>query len=112
MTHSISLIAPAKLNLNLNVKEKLKNGYLLENWNFLRAFLCPGFLRSTVRESLVNILFFLIIFLVSGDELTNAFEIPCVTAPACPLIPPPLTVHTMSKISFDFVIVKGFSIAN
>ncbi len=27
MTHSISLIAPAKLNLNLNVKEKLKNGY-------------------------------------------------------------------------------------
>ncbi len=27
MTHSISLIAPAKLNLNLKVKEKLKNGY-------------------------------------------------------------------------------------
>ena len=27
MTHSISLIAPAKLNLNLIVKEKLKNGY-------------------------------------------------------------------------------------
>ena len=27
MTHSISLIAPAKLNLNLNVKYKLKNGY-------------------------------------------------------------------------------------
>ena len=27
MTHSISLIAPAKLNLNLNVKDKLKNGY-------------------------------------------------------------------------------------
>lgn len=27
MTHSISLIAPAKLNLNLSVKEKLKNGY-------------------------------------------------------------------------------------
>ena len=27
MTHSISLIAPAKLNLNLDVKNKLKNGY-------------------------------------------------------------------------------------
>ena len=27
MTNSISLIAPAKLNLNLFVKEKLKNGY-------------------------------------------------------------------------------------
>ena len=27
MTHSISLIAPAKLNLNLNIKDKLKNGY-------------------------------------------------------------------------------------
>ena len=27
MTHSISLIAPAKLNLNLYVKDKLKNGY-------------------------------------------------------------------------------------
>ena len=27
MTHSISLIAPAKLNLNLSVKDKLKNGY-------------------------------------------------------------------------------------
>ena len=27
MTHSISLIAPAKLNLNLRVKDKLKNGY-------------------------------------------------------------------------------------
>ena len=27
MTNSISLIAPAKLNLNLNVKYKLKNGY-------------------------------------------------------------------------------------
>ena len=27
MTHSISLIAPAKLNLNLIVKDKLKNGY-------------------------------------------------------------------------------------
>ena len=27
MIHSISLIAPAKLNLNLSVKEKLKNGY-------------------------------------------------------------------------------------
>ena len=27
MTHSISLIAPAKLNLNLKVKNKLKNGY-------------------------------------------------------------------------------------
>ena len=27
MTHSISLIAPAKLNLNLRIKEKLKNGY-------------------------------------------------------------------------------------
>lgn len=27
MTHSITLIAPAKLNLNLNVKNKLKNGY-------------------------------------------------------------------------------------
>mgnify|MGYP001209937557 CR=1 FL=1 len=27
MTHSISLIAPAKLNLNLNVKDKLNNGY-------------------------------------------------------------------------------------
>ena len=32
MTHSITLIAPAKLNLNLNVKDKLKNGYhLLES---------------------------------------------------------------------------------
>ena len=27
MTNSISLIAPAKLNLNLYIKEKLKNGY-------------------------------------------------------------------------------------
>ncbi len=27
MTHSISLIAPAKLNLNLSIKDKLKNGY-------------------------------------------------------------------------------------
>ena len=27
MTHSITLIAPAKLNLNLKVKNKLKNGY-------------------------------------------------------------------------------------
>ena len=27
MTRSISLIAPAKLNLNLSIKEKLKNGY-------------------------------------------------------------------------------------
>jgi 4-diphosphocytidyl-2-C-methyl-D-erythritol kinase len=27
MKHSISLVAPAKLNLNLSVKEKLKNGY-------------------------------------------------------------------------------------
>ena len=27
MTHSVSLIAPAKLNLNLSIKEKLKNGY-------------------------------------------------------------------------------------
>ena len=27
MKHSISLIAPAKLNLNLSVKDKLKNGY-------------------------------------------------------------------------------------
>ena len=27
MTNSISLIAPAKLNLDLFVKEKLKNGY-------------------------------------------------------------------------------------
>ena len=27
MTHSISLIAPAKLNLNLYVKDKLENGY-------------------------------------------------------------------------------------
>ena len=27
MTHSISLIAPAKLNLNLSINEKLKNGY-------------------------------------------------------------------------------------
>ena len=27
MTHSISLIAPAKLNLNLCIKDKLKNGY-------------------------------------------------------------------------------------
>ena len=27
MTNSITLIAPAKLNLNLNVKNKLKNGY-------------------------------------------------------------------------------------
>ena len=27
MTHSISLIAPAKLNLNLSVKDKLKDGY-------------------------------------------------------------------------------------
>jgi 4-diphosphocytidyl-2-C-methyl-D-erythritol kinase len=27
MIHSISLIAPAKLNLNLSVKDKLKNGY-------------------------------------------------------------------------------------
>ena len=27
MTNSITLVAPAKLNLNLNVKKKLKNGY-------------------------------------------------------------------------------------
>ena len=27
MTHAISLIAPAKLNLNLSIKDKLKNGY-------------------------------------------------------------------------------------
>ena len=27
MKHSISLIAPAKLNLNLYVKDKLENGY-------------------------------------------------------------------------------------
>ena len=27
MTRSISLIAPAKLNLNLSIKKKLKNGY-------------------------------------------------------------------------------------
>ena len=27
MKHSVSLIAPAKLNLNLYVKEKLDNGY-------------------------------------------------------------------------------------
>ena len=31
MTHPISLIAPAKLNLNLYVKEKLDNGYHLLN---------------------------------------------------------------------------------
>ena len=32
MTNSITLVAPAKLNLNLNVKKKLKNGYhLLES---------------------------------------------------------------------------------
>ena len=27
MTHSITLIGPAKLNLNLKVKDKLENGY-------------------------------------------------------------------------------------
>ena len=27
MTNSITLVAPAKLNLNLDVKDKLKNGY-------------------------------------------------------------------------------------
>ena len=31
MKHSVSLIAPAKLNLNLYVKEKLNNGYHLLN---------------------------------------------------------------------------------
>ena len=38
MTHSISLIAPAKLNLNLSIKEKLKNGYNSE----IMAWVCLG----------------------------------------------------------------------
>ena len=50
MTHSLSLIAPAKLNLNLNVKEKLKNGY-----HSLESDICFLDLHDTIKIQLSNL---------------------------------------------------------
>ena len=50
MTHSLSLIAPAKLNLNLNVKGKLKNGY-----HSLESDICFLDLHDTINIKLSNL---------------------------------------------------------
>ena len=50
MTHSLSLIAPAKLNLNLYVNEKLKNGY-----HSLESDICFLDLHDTIDIRLSNL---------------------------------------------------------
>ena len=50
MTHSITLIAPAKLNLNLNVKNKLKNGY-----HSLESDICFLDLHDVIKIELSNL---------------------------------------------------------
>ncbi len=50
MTHSLSLMAPAKLNLNLFVKEKLKNGY-----HSLESDICFLNLHDIINIKLSNL---------------------------------------------------------
>ena len=43
-----------KKYMNNSFFRKGVKNYRFENWNFLRAFFCPNFLRSTIRGSRVN----------------------------------------------------------
>ena len=65
--------------------------YLFENWKLLLAFFRPYFFLSTFLESrVVNFSFFKVVFKFVSNK-TNALEIPCIIAPACPERPPPFT---------------------
>tara|TARA_Y100000589_G_C26964259_1_gene551927 strand:+ start:205 stop:522 length:318 start_codon:yes stop_codon:yes gene_type:complete len=70
MTHSISLIAPAKLNLNLDVKFKLENGY-----HFLESDICFLDLYDQINIKLSNVNKITLsdesTFILKGDNLLS-----------------------------------------
>src|ERR1041385_2962146 len=78
-----------------------------ENWNLLRAFFCPYFLRSTMRGSRVNRLSSLSLARRSEFTSTRAREMPSFTAPAWPVRPPPRTFTTTSYLPAVSVTAKG-----
>src|SRR5688572_11171572 len=81
--------------------------YRLENWKRLRAPFCPYFLRSLMRESLVRNPASFSLCLSSVLYSSSAREMPCRTAPACPAMPPPLTLTRMLNLSLVSVMARG-----
>src|SRR6267143_5541737 len=60
-----------------------------------------------MRESRVSRPAFLSAARNSGSYLMSARAIPCEMAPACPLVPPPITFTLMSNLRWVFVIRRG-----
>src|SRR5690606_25051698 len=78
-----------------------------ENWKLRRALARPYFLRSTTRGSRVRKPAALSAGRTCGSQRLSAFEMPCLTAPAWPDSPPPLTVHITSNWPATFATEKG-----
>src|SRR5207249_10212372 len=68
----------------------------LEYWKRFRAPFCPYFLRSLTRESRRRRASLLSGSLRDGFIVTRALAIACLSAPACPVEPPPQTVARTS----------------
>src|SRR3989304_4206957 len=82
--------------------------YLLENWKRFLAPGCPYFFLSFSLGSLVTSPAFFNEPLNSALNTISALVIPCLIAPACPLIPPPLTLTLMSNFPTFSVIYRFF----
>src|SRR5207237_2742956 len=82
---------PESLNGRLRERPLRLSAYRFENCGALRALCRPAFLRSTWRASRVRKPSRLRGTRSSGFASTSARAIPCRTAPACPVRPPPWT---------------------
>ena len=71
------------------------------------AFLSPTFFRSTSRESRVTKPAFLRDSRSVSSYFIRARVIPCRSAPACPLFPPPTTFTRMSNLFSNAVTSSG-----
>ncbi len=78
-------------------KRSLKKVYLFENCGDFLAFFLPYLYLSFLRGSLVKKPSLLRIGLSSSSTFNKALAIPCLTAPAWPVYPPPLTLTKTSN---------------
>src|SRR3569623_1286232 len=81
---------PHRLSGNVEADQRF------ENWKLRRAFARPYFLRSTTRLSRVRKPAALTEARKAGSNFASAWLMPCLTAPAWPERPPPLTVAITS----------------
>src|SRR3954447_21778845 len=93
--HSAQSERAAEISAALPVSRKERD-QRFENWKLRRALARPYFLRSTVRLSRVRKPARLTGVRRIGSNLVSAWLMPCLTAPAWPDRPPPLTVQITS----------------